>query len=53
MESFGTANGVPQEEEFPLFRYHSCCPEFLKKREKRMGRKKVEGAKGEEKWGRS
>lgn len=46
MERFGTASEVPQEKEFPLFRYHSCCPEFLenknkkivKKREKRMRR---------------
>ena len=44
METFVTANKVPQEKEFPLFRYHSCCPEFLKNKKKR--RKKILGGRG-------
>jgi hypothetical protein len=40
---------VPQEKEFPRFRYHSCCSEFLKKEEEK--KKEEEGEEDEEEEG--
>jgi hypothetical protein len=40
METLATSKKVLQEKEFPIFRYRSCCPGFLKRKRKKNKNKR-------------